>query len=182
MSCIPGSSQEVMHEEATLLLAKKAAAKKWERDTWTARSAPRGSPRRAMSANALSAEEATLVAALHGGLSAEEGVRRGAEDLLSQWEACAGFATALLRLYARPPPSLQPAGRLLAVLCLKNAIGRRWHEREGACIADDEKAALRAGLLASLDETEPQLARQLRLVAAQVGAICHLLSSSASTT
>ena len=123
-------SQEVTKKQLCCC-CEKAAAKKWERDTWMVRaSTPRGSPRRAMSADALTAEEATLVAALHGGLSAEEGVRRGSEDLLSQWESCAGFATALLRLYARPPPSLQPAGRLLAVLCLKNAIGRRWHERE----------------------------------------------------
>ena len=45
--------------------------------------------------------------------------------------------------------------RLLAVLCLKNAVTRRWHQRrdDEPTIPDAEKAAVRDTLLAALDES-----------------------------
>ena len=94
------------------------------------------------------------------------------EQELQEWELAPGFCSALLRLYASPPAQFGVPERLLAVLCLKNAVARRWQHRgvdEGSGgLADSEKAAVRAALLAALDEPEAQLAAQLLLVLAQV--------------
>ena len=67
--------------------------------------------------------------------------------------------------------SVRPVNRLLAVLCLKNAVSRRWHQRRQgeSAIADAEKAVLRRGLLHTLDEQDPQIWAQLELLIATIG-------------
>ena len=70
------------------------------------------------------------------------------EQELQEWELAPGFCSALLRLYASPPAQFGVPERLLAVLCLKNAVARRWQHRgvdEGSGgLADSEKAAVRS--------------------------------------
>ena len=115
-------------------------------------------------------DDLRLAIALRGALRTED--RRVYEQELQEWELAPGFCSALLRLYASPPAQFGVPERLLAVLCLKNAVARRWQHRgvdEGSGgLADSEKAAVRAALLAALDEPEAQLAAQLLLVLAQV--------------
>lgn len=93
-----------------------------------------------------------LVYALHCALQHDEAMRRPYEAALSQWEGCAGFASALFHLYASPPPQLAQPERLLAVLCLKNAVARRWHSHreDESAIADGEKEIIRTGLLVAV--------------------------------
>ena len=54
--------------------------------------------------------------------------------------------------------------RLLALLCLKAAVDRRWNERKEAAVGAEEKAGVRARLLAACDETESTLASQVGAV------------------
>ena len=70
--------------------------------------------------------DAALATALHGALQTAN--RAPFEEALAQWEQHAGFCLALLRAYAASTQLGQPE-RLLAVLCLKNAVTRRWHQR-----------------------------------------------------
>ena len=99
-------------------------------------------------------DDLRLAIALRGALRTED--RRVYEQELQEWELAPGFCSALLRLYASPPAQFGVPERLLAVLCLKNAVARRWQHRgvdEGSGgLADSEKAAVRAALLAALDE------------------------------
>ena len=113
----------------------------------------------------------TLCSALCGALRPAAEERRPYEHLLTHWETAPGFCSGLLRLYGSPPAQFGLSERLLAVLCLKNTVARRWQDRgvdEGSGLADSEKAAVRAALLAALDEPETQLSAQLLLVLAQV--------------
>lgn len=100
----------------------------------------------------MEAGQADLVAALNGALQPEESHRRPYEEALQRWEGCAGYCTALLQLYSTPPPQLAAAERLLAVLCLKNTVTRRWHSRreDEEAVPDAEKAVVRNGLLAAV--------------------------------
>ena len=113
----------------------------------------------------------SLAQALHGALSAADAERQMCEAALSQWESSSGFCAMLLALHASPPAGLSQPARLLAVLCLKNAINRRWHQRrqDEPAIAEDEKAALRDGLLHTLEEADPQIWAQLELIIAVIG-------------
>ena len=93
-------------------------------------------------------DDLRLAIALRGALRPED--RRVYEQELQEWELAPGFCSALLRLYASPPAQFGVPERLLAVLCLKNAVARRWQHRgvdEGSGgLADSEKAAVRAAL------------------------------------
>ena len=111
-----------------------------------------------------------LLTALNGALQPDQAYRKPYEEALRRWEGCAGFTTALLHLYTAPPPQLAPAERLLAVLCLKNAVNRRWHSRreDEEAIAESEKEAVRTGLLEAVQEPERQLASQLGLTVANI--------------
>ena len=111
-----------------------------------------------------------LLEALRGALSADAAVRVPYEAALAAWEAAPGYATALLSVYESPPAGCGGAERLLAVLCLKAAVGRRWNERRSGepAISDAEKAEVRARLLPATDEREPALASQLVLTAATI--------------
>ena len=96
-------------------------------------------------------DDLRLAIALRGALRPED--RRVYEQELQEWELAPGFCSALLRLYASPPAQFGVPERLLAVLCLKNAVQRRWHARRPAeePIPEQEKAAVRQGLLGTLD-------------------------------
>ena len=118
----------------------------------------------------LAVNKHNLLEALRGALSADAAVRVPYEAALAAWEAAPGYATALLSVYESPPAGCGGAERLLAVLCLKAAVGRRWNERRSGepAISDAEKAEVRARLLPATDEREPALASQLVLTAATI--------------
>ena len=125
---------------------------------------------------AVALSDASLSTALHGAL--QHVGRKPYEEALSAWEAAPGFCLALMRAYA-PSSSIGHPQRLLAVLCLKNAVQRRWHQRGGPNeppIAEAEKAALKEALLAALDEPDPQLWAQLELIIAIIGRLDGLSS------
>ena len=96
-------------------------------------------------------DDLRLAIALRGALRPED--RRVYEQELQEWELAPGFCSALLRLYASPPAQFGVPERLLAVLCLKNAVARRGQHRgvDEGCggLADSEMAAVRAALLAA---------------------------------
>ena len=118
-----------------------------------------------------SIDEAGLVAALAAAQSADAAVRAPAEGALQAAAAQPGYCEALLRVVAARRAG-GDAERWMAVLCLKNAIGRHWRVRAGASgavsVTAAEKASVRAALLAALDEPSPQVAVQLAVVVARV--------------
>ena len=121
-----------------------------------------------MSAAALSPH--SLAQALQGALQQSE-QRSVCEQALTAWEACLNFPTSLLQLASTPPVGLGQPERLLAVLCLKNAVTRRWHQRrqDEPMYPDAEKSAVRDGLLTMLNEPDAQIWAQVELVIAVIG-------------
>ena len=124
---------------------------------------PQSSPPMSCAPPALS--DAALAAALTGALQTEG--RQPFEEALAAWESQPGFCSAVLRAYAAAAQLGQPE-RLLAVLCLKNAVTRQWNQRrdDQGRIPDAEKAALCEALIGTLDEPDPQLWAQLELLMA----------------
>ncbi|KAL1524636.1 hypothetical protein AB1Y20_019523 [Prymnesium parvum] len=120
---------------------------------------------------------AELATALQGSLLPEK-ERKPYEEALQNWEACDGFASALLHLYSAPPPQVGHPERLLAILCLKNAVTRRWHSHrdDEPPISDEEKERLRNGLLHAVQEPDRQLALQLQLVVAIIARMDGLIA------
>ena len=113
-----------------------------------------------------------VVTALLGASDAQSNERAASQEALQGWEGMPGYVPLLLQLYAAPPPRLTPDARLLAVVCLKNAVTRHWNARRAGvpAVPDADKAVLRAGLLQTLDEPEPRLSAQLLLLLAQARA------------
>ena len=113
-----------------------------------------------------------VVTALLGAFDAQSNERAASQEALQGWEGMPGYTPLLLQLYAAPPPRLTPDARLLAVVCLKNAVTRHWNARRAGvpAVPDADKAVLRAGLLQTLDEPEPRLSAQLLLLLAQARA------------
>ena len=111
-----------------------------------------------------------VLAALLGAFDSRAAERAACQEALQGWEGMPGYCLLLLQLYASPPPSLTADARLLAVVCLKNAVVRHWNARRAGepAVPDADKALLRAGLLQTLDEPEPRLSAQLLLLLAQV--------------
>ena len=111
-----------------------------------------------------------VIAALLGAFDAQPSQRAASQEALQGWEGMPGYVPLLLQLYAAPPPRLTPDARLLAVVCLKNAVTRHWNARRAGvpAVPDADKAMLRTGLLQTLDEPEPRLSAQLLLLLAQV--------------
>eukprot|EP00962_Isochrysis_galbana_P051640 scaffold23118_cov140-Isochrysis_galbana.AAC.2 len=112
-----------------------------------------------------------LALALRGALSPAADVRVPYEAALQAWEAAPGlYASALLKVYESNAAAGGAGGgvpepeRLLAVLCLKAVVNRRWNERRpgDAALSDSEKADVRARLLRACDEKEGALAAQVR--------------------
>ena len=110
-----------------------------------------------------------VITALLGAFDAQPSERAASQEALQGWEGMPGYVPLLLQLYAAPPPRLTPDARLLAVVCLKNAVTRHWNARRAGvpAVPDADKAMLRAGLLQTLDEPEPRLSAQLLLLLAQ---------------
>ena len=123
-----------------------------------------------------------VVTALLGAFDAQSNERAASQEALQGWEGMPGYTPLLLQLYAAPPPRLTPDARLLAVVCLKNAVTRHWNARRAGvpAVPDADKAVLRAGLLQTLDEPEPRLSAQLLLLLAQARASPASLASQAS--
>jgi hypothetical protein len=133
-------------------------------------SSPRGSPsalRPCRGPGEMAADQ--VITALLGAFDAQPSERAASQEALQGWEGMPGYVPLLLQLYAAPPPRLTPDARLLAVVCLKNAVTRHWNARRAGvpAVPDADKAMLRAGLLQTLDEPEPRLSAQLLLLLAQ---------------
>ena len=110
-----------------------------------------------------------VITALLGAFDAEPSERAASQEALQGWEGMPGYVPLLMQLYAAPPPHLSSDARLLAVVCLKNAVTRHWNARRAGvpAVPDADKAMLRTGLLQTLDEREPRLSAQLLLLLAQ---------------
>ena len=119
-----------------------------------------------------------LVQALKGALQPDAAIRKPYEEALQAWEGVPTYCTLLLQLYATAAAELPQPERLLAVLCLKNAVIRRWHARrdDEDAIPDDEKAVLRLGLLEAVTEPDRQIGAQLEVLVAQIGRLDGLLA------
>ena len=117
-------------------------------------------------------DDATLATALRGALQPGPS-RTSYEEVLRDWEAAPGFCSAVLRASQVHTLGLTQAERLLAVLCLKNAVSRRWQRRSpnDSTVSDAEKASLRGALLALLHEPDEKLWAQLELTIATIGKV-----------
>ena len=113
----------------------------------------------------------TLAAVLDGALSANPEQRQACETILTEWEQTPHFCSTLLMVYASPPDGLSQESRLLAVLCVKNAVARNWHQRrqDQAAIPVNEKSMLKANLLHTISEPNQQIWAQLELLMANIG-------------
>lgn len=111
-----------------------------------------------------------VVTALRGALESHPRERSRYEDALQSWEGVPGYGPVLLQLSTMPSRELTSDGRLLAVLCLKNAVLRHWNARRAGepAVPDADKALIRSGLLQALDEPEPKLSSQLLLLIGHV--------------
>eukprot|EP00741_Cyanophora_paradoxa_P012574 tig00020614_g12150.t1 len=103
---------------------------------------------------------------LQQALSPQENVRKPAEASLAQSEQLPGFSSCLLEICANRTANTDV--RWLAVVCLKNTIGRIWRRRASAEMSDEEKAHLKARMLQLFDEEHQQIAVQLALVVAKI--------------
>jgi hypothetical protein len=122
-----------------------------------------------------------LALALRGALSPAADIRVPYEAALLAWEAAPGsYVWALLTVYESSAVGGGGAGggggsaggagevsdpeRLLAVLCLKAVVNRRWNERRpgDGVMSAGEKADARARLLRACDEEDGALAAQVR--------------------
>ena len=76
-----------------------------------------------------------VVTALLGAFDAQSNERAASQEALQGWEGMPGYTPLLLQLYAAPPPRLTPDARLLAVVCLKNAVTRHWNARRSGVLS-----------------------------------------------
>ena len=110
-------------------------------------------------------------------MSAHDGVRKPAEAQLKAHEHAVGFSDALLGILnlggGGGGGGVSAPARLMAIICLKNVQRRFWVARGSATLrvlADDEKARLRAALLApaAFEEQDNAVAEQAAVLVAKV--------------
>ena len=116
-------------------------------------------------------------------MSAHDGVRKPAEAQLKAHEHAVGFSDALLGILnlggggggggGAAAAAVSAPARLMAIICLKNVQRRFWVARGSATLrvlADDEKARLRAALLApaAFEEQDNAVAEQAAVLVAKV--------------
>lgn len=101
-------------------------------------------------------------------VSPQEAERAGGEAELRQMETQDGFTKHLMTLAACR--DLDTQTRWLAVMYLKNQIGRFWQRRTGIPyeISDEEKTAVRSGCLPLSLDADDNIATQAALVVARI--------------
>ena len=99
---------------------------------------------------ALNAQHSAAVYALiEQALHVDDAVRKPADAALRQCEQVPGFVDVLCEIVARGD-AFDVQGRLMAVICLKNAVQRTWRPRgrtDVRVISADERARLKAFVL-----------------------------------
>ena len=127
----------------------------------SANPAPR-SPKRARRITATQVHGALVMVTEGHGAS-----RSKAEQRVTEWEVgpSPGYVAALVEVVqARAENEAATGARLLAAICLKNVIGRRWRPRRGNAVDDKEKDAVRAWLLNdAMQESDERVFAQLEL-------------------
>uniref|UniRef100_A0A663N6B9 Importin-11 n=1 Tax=Athene cunicularia TaxID=194338 RepID=A0A663N6B9_ATHCN len=96
-------------------------------------------------------------------------VLKPAEEQLKQWETQPGFYSVLLNIFTNH--TLDVNVRWLAVLYFKNGIDRYWRRVAPHALSEEEKATLRAGLIANFNEPVNQIATQISVLIAKVARV-----------
>ncbi|MGB1600240.1 MAG: hypothetical protein ACPIOQ_46265, partial [Promethearchaeia archaeon] len=101
-------------------------------------------------------------------VSPQEAERAGGEAELRQMETQDGFTKHLMALAACR--DLDSQTRWLAVMYLKNQVGRFWQRRTGIPyeISDEEKTVVRVGCLPLSLDADDKIATQAALVVARI--------------
>ena len=100
---------------------------------------------------------AALFGVIEQTLHVEDAVRKPAESALRQCEQIAGYIDVLLDIVTRVD-TFDARGRLMAVICLKNAVQRMWRPRgrtDVRVVSADERARLKAFVLCGACMNEP---------------------------
>ena len=122
---------------------------------------------------ALNAQHSAAVYALiEQALHVDDAVRKPADAALRQCEQVPGFVDVLCEIVARGD-AFDVQGRLMAVICLKNAVQRTWRPRgrtDVRVISADERARLKAFVLSetAMREGNRQVAVQLAVLCSKV--------------
>ena len=113
------------------------------------------------------AEEA-LYRALQNVQSPNPSVQKPAESALETMSDQPGYCAALTTILSTP--GVDKGCRLMAVICLKNTVNKKWVTRRRAAytVPAPEKAALKTFLLQHFDEQEWLVAVQLAVLVAKV--------------
>ncbi|XP_074668621.1 importin-11 isoform X5 [Strix aluco] len=101
--------------------------------------------------------------------SQDTAVLKPAEEQLKQWETQPGFYSVLLNIFTNH--TLDVNVRWLAVLYFKNGIDRYWRRVAPHALSEEEKATLRAGLIANFNEPVNQIATQISVLIAKVARV-----------
>ncbi|NXL38847.1 IPO11 protein, partial [Glaucidium brasilianum] len=101
--------------------------------------------------------------------SQDTAVLKPAEEQLRQWETQPGFYSVLLNIFTNH--TLDVNVRWLAVLYFKNGIDRYWRRVAPHALSEEEKATLRAGLIANFNEPVNQIATQISVLIAKVARV-----------
>ena len=110
----------------------------------------------------------TILNALRACLRATGDVRKAADKRLQDFEVVPTYCARLMDVVDATDRIDQPT-RLLAVVCVHNTIHRHWVRRgRRYTIPDEEKADIRARLLAHMAEPDTRIARRLAIVLARV--------------
>uniref|UniRef100_A0A4W3K432 Importin-11 n=1 Tax=Callorhinchus milii TaxID=7868 RepID=A0A4W3K432_CALMI len=108
-----------------------------------------------------------VLQALTQATSQDTVVLKPAEEQLKQWETHPGFYSVLLNIFTNH--TLDVNVRWLAVLYFKNGIDLlHSFVADDSALAEDEKASLRAGLIANFNEPVNQIATQIGVLIAKV--------------
>ncbi|XP_078253475.1 importin-11 isoform X2 [Rhinoraja longicauda] len=107
-----------------------------------------------------------VLQALTQATSQDTAILKPAEERLKQWETQPGFYSALLNIFINH--TLDVNVRWLAVLYFKNGIDRYWRRIAPHALAEEEKASLRAGLIANFNEPVNQIAIQIGVLIAKI--------------
>ena len=115
---------------------------------------------------------AALYGLIEQALHVDDAVRKPADAALRQCEQIVGFVDVLCDIVARGD-TFDWQGRLMAVICLKNAVQRTWRPRGRAdvrTVSVDERARLKAFMLseAVMHEGNRQVAVQLAVLCSKV--------------
>ncbi|CAN0335319.1 unnamed protein product [Bubo scandiacus] len=101
--------------------------------------------------------------------SQDTAVLKPAEEQLKQWETQPGFYSVLLNIFTNH--TLDVNVRWLAVLYFKNGIDRYWRRVAPHALSEEEKATLRAGLIANFNEPVNQVTTQISVLIAKVARV-----------